>query len=266
MRDYIIGAILKNGEIVRGLSEQGDIYKNSKAFYKKLNEVCYISELSDDGYTYEDFLNLANGSEEVASMLFDTIGWQSPRTLLLECLSEDKVHYCLRCNKMYLSYNVEYCPYCGQRKEIHHAIVKNKILHYYKVEDVIYEVLLYKESLEKLNWSWESLIFPESNEETFAIVTNNSTGEWSYLSTNGFVRIVDTLEERNLSVEEISNLAIKSEIYDERYFIDNNNWFALEHLTKDDEKIDDNVFESEPKSFEELAHCLLEYHLHYFQK
>lgn len=253
MRDYIIGEILENGEIVKGLSEQGEVYKNSKAFYKKLNEVCYIPELSDDGYTYEDFLNLANGSEEVASMLFDTVDWQSPETLLDECFAEGEVHSCLKCKKMYLSYSAECCPYCGQRKELEVSETENQIRYCYKVDDNEYKVILYKKPLEKLNWSWESFIFPESNEEIFATVVNKSTEQWSHLPANGFI-------------EEIRNLARKCGICDEIYLINNNNWFAVEHFTKDDEKIYENVFEAEPKTFEELAHCLLEYHLNYFKK
>ena len=266
MKDYIIGEILENGEVVKGLTDQGEVYKNSKAFYKKLNEVCYIPELSDDGYTYEDFLSLTNGSEEVASMLFDTVDWQSPSTLLEECFAEGEVHSCLRCKKMYLSYEVEYCPYCGQRKESDVVETEDTISYDYQVDDVEYEVILYKKPLEKTNWSWESLMFPEANEETFAIVTDKSTGQWSHLATNGFVRVIDTYEERDLSMDEVSNLAVNSEIYDERYVIDNNNWFAVEHLTKDDDKIDDDVFEAEPKTFEGLAHCLLDYHLNFFKK
>lgn len=266
MRDYIIGEILENGEIVRGLTDQGMVYKNSKAFYKKLNEVCYVPELSDAEYTYEDFLNLANKSEEVAEALFDQVDWQSPEALLGDYLSTDEVHSCLRCKKMYLSYGVEHCPYCGQRKELYVRETEEEVRYDYQVDDNKYEVILYRKPLEEAKWLWESLMFPEANSETFAIVTNKSTGEWSHLTTNGFVRVIDTFEERDLSMDEVYNLAINSEINEERYVIDNNNWFAVEHLTKDDDKIDDDVFESMPKSFEELAHCLLDYHLNFFKK
>lgn len=116
MKHYIIGEILENGEIIRGLSAQGEVYKNSKAFYEKSNEVCYLSELNDYKYTYKDFLNLAHGSEEVAEFLFDDVNYQSPEALLEDYLSADEVHDCLCCEKMYVSYGVDYCPYCGQIK------------------------------------------------------------------------------------------------------------------------------------------------------
>ena len=115
MKHYIIGEILENGEIIRGLSAQGEVYKNSKAFYEKSNEVCYLSELNDYKYTYEDFLNIAYGSEEVAEFLFDIVDWQSPETLVEDCLSNDEVYHC-SCGKMYVSYGVDCCPYCTRRK------------------------------------------------------------------------------------------------------------------------------------------------------
>lgn len=265
MKDYIIGKILENGEIVRDLTDQGMVYKNSKAFYKKLKEVCYVPELHDAGYTYKDFLNLTNGSEEVASMLFDTVDWQSPETLLEECFAEGEVHSCLRCKKMFLSYEIEHCPYCGQRKESDFIETEDEVGYDYEVNGKEYEVRIYKKSLEEVNWSWESLMFPENN-KTFAIVTDKTTKEWSHLTTNGFVRVIDTYEERDLSVDEIRSLAMNSKIYDERYDVDCNNWFAVEYLTKDDGKIDDDVFESIPKTYAELTDLLIDFHINFFNK
>lgn len=264
MKDYVIGEILENGEVIKNLTEQGMVYKNSKAFYQKLKEVCYIPELSDTRYTYEDFLSLTNGSEEVAEMLFATVDWQSPEVLLEESFAEGEVHNCLRCKKMYLSYNAEYCPNCGQIKEQDVTKTEYEIKYDYQVDDTEYEVILYKKPLEKANWSWESLIFPE-NDETFAIVTDKSTKQWSHLTTNGFVRVIDTCEERDLSIDEIRTLSMNSKIYNERYVVDYNNWFAVEYLTEENNKVDD-VFEAEPKTFEELAHYLLDFHLNFFKK
>ena len=80
----------------------------------------YIEELHEfiNGYTYEDFINMAGGSEEVAAMLFDMVDWQSPETLLDEDLREGEIAYCENCKKMFLSYDVDNCPYCGTLKEI----------------------------------------------------------------------------------------------------------------------------------------------------
>ena len=117
MKHYIIGEILENGEIVRGETAQGYVYKNSKAFYDKTNEVCYIPELHDTEYTYEDFMSMCGNSFEVASDLFDVVDWQSPESQLEDYISNDEVSTCTSCDKMFLSYEVYNCPYCNHPKE-----------------------------------------------------------------------------------------------------------------------------------------------------
>ena len=74
----------KTGEIDRGMTAQGFVYKNPNAYNSKSNEVCYIAELSDDVYTYADFLKIAKGNEKVADYLFETVDWQMPETLMSE--------------------------------------------------------------------------------------------------------------------------------------------------------------------------------------
>lgn len=117
MKHYVIGEILENGEIVRGATHQGMVYKNSKAFYEKSDEVCYIPELRDYRYNYQDFLDIAHGSEEVAQSLFNIVDWQSPENQINDWLDSDEVHLCTKCKKMFESYEVENCPYCNQKKE-----------------------------------------------------------------------------------------------------------------------------------------------------
>lgn len=113
----ITGEILEDGEIERGQTNQGLVYKNPLAFRHK-NGICYVSELSDDEYTYEDFLRISNGNEDIASILFETVDWQSPSTLYDEYIQSDEIYECTNCKKSYLSYDIEHCPYCNCKKEI----------------------------------------------------------------------------------------------------------------------------------------------------
>ena len=98
-----------------------------------------------------------------------------------------------------------------------------------------------------------------------AKVVNKSTKQWSSLTVDGLVKIIDEFEDRMLSMKEVRDLATTSEIDDERYFIDNNNWFAMHYHDKDNYMIDDCVFECTPKSYGELASQLIESHLSYFK-
>jgi len=96
----IIGLIQGN-KIELGETENGYVYKNSLAFDKKSDEICYIPELGIEGniiteetsaYKYSDFLelaikyikrnNLKDTPQKIAEKLFDCVDWQHPSTLL----------------------------------------------------------------------------------------------------------------------------------------------------------------------------------------
>lgn len=80
---YQIGEVLENGQIEKGASSQGMIYKSLEAFINKTG-VCYVPELDDTEYTYMDFYNLVNGNEEIARVLFDQfsiMGYDKPLAL-----------------------------------------------------------------------------------------------------------------------------------------------------------------------------------------
>ena len=84
--DY--GTITTNGrsevlEIEREATEQGFVFKDYNAFNNKRG-VCYIPELSDETYTYNDFLELACGRKSLAFYIFDTVDWQSPESFVME--------------------------------------------------------------------------------------------------------------------------------------------------------------------------------------
>lgn len=115
----IIGVLLTDDDgyyikVIRDSSEQGNVFKDPIA-YRNKKAICYIPELSDDAYTYEDFLALADGSTEVADYLFETVDWQSPSTLFNENVNEGEIDNCPVCNKLYMSYNKPLCDACGKR-------------------------------------------------------------------------------------------------------------------------------------------------------
>lgn len=67
-------------KIEREATAQGYVFKDEEAYIKGCG-VCYIPELSDEKYTREDFLRIANGNIDIANMLFEMVDWQSPETL-----------------------------------------------------------------------------------------------------------------------------------------------------------------------------------------
>lgn len=115
MKNFIkIGKILENGEIVKGATNQGLVFKDEEAFVNKKG-ICYIPELNDTEYTYKDFIDMTN-DETLAKALFDNIDWQSPGTLLNDWIQDEEACICSNCNKGYLSYNIDNCPHCNASK------------------------------------------------------------------------------------------------------------------------------------------------------
>jgi len=75
---------IKNGKIHKEYYGQGYIYKDIDAFENKSNETCYVPELTDTQYNYNDFLRIAKGNHNVATALFEECDWQHPETLMDE--------------------------------------------------------------------------------------------------------------------------------------------------------------------------------------
>lgn len=65
--------------VARGGTEQGFVYKNEWAFYSHSTDICYIPELGDEPYRYQDFLELCK-FQEFAEDVFQTVDWQFPET------------------------------------------------------------------------------------------------------------------------------------------------------------------------------------------
>ena len=71
--------------------------KDLKAFQNKKG-TCYVPELSDEKYTYNDFLNIAKGNKKLAKQLFSVVEWQHPETIIDEWEIEDEYKTCDNCS------------------------------------------------------------------------------------------------------------------------------------------------------------------------
>ena len=127
------------------------------------------------------------------------------------------------------------------------------------------------ELLDKMNWSWESLIFAD-NMETFAYVKDLATGNILTLETHGEVSVLDIKDNsRELSIDEVMTIALAGDIYDpDKYEISNNNWFSCTYgkmiNNKEFELLEDDVFEAMPKDIDSLIDILLDIFEHYFSR
>lgn len=158
-----VGRILEDGTIEREPYEQGCVFKDEEAFEKKVG-TCYVPELTDDEYTYYDFIKIAKGSKEVAKRLFLMVDWQTPETLLEELMDIDEVTECELCNKLYESYNVDNCPHCNYPKngvKANSEVVEATVLKGMNVDGKFYAFATLEELVEKLkNDGYEcSLVF-----------------------------------------------------------------------------------------------------------
>jgi hypothetical protein len=90
--DYIIGRFdQQTGKYVKDFYGQGWIYKDYNAFEEKAKSVCYIPELFDTQYRYDDFMRVAKGNEKLAEVLFDWVDWQSPETLFEDLVKDEEI-------------------------------------------------------------------------------------------------------------------------------------------------------------------------------
>ena len=104
--------------IDRGYYRQGWIIKDEEAFRLHPEQVCYVPELSNEGYTRQDFLAMCNGQEELAEFLFEMVDWQSPETLKSELLATYEIDFCPVCKKYYFMQGEQIpCPICEANPE-----------------------------------------------------------------------------------------------------------------------------------------------------
>jgi hypothetical protein len=121
-------------------AEETEIFIDEIAFTYFQHLVCYISESGEEdnlesGYTYNDFLEIAEGNTDLARHLFDEVTWEHPSTLFmvwescgtldeLEKMYEEKKTvysytdsgdfvYCNNCEKtMLVPTGADKCPAC----------------------------------------------------------------------------------------------------------------------------------------------------------
>lgn len=110
----------EDGEIVELEKEyyrQGWIFKDESAFHHEPKKPCYVPEEEAEGfYTREDFQALCNGQEDIAEMIFDEVDWQHPETCFDEQFRYGELDFCQSCDKIFMSYGVDNCPYCGAKR------------------------------------------------------------------------------------------------------------------------------------------------------
>ena len=108
----------KETVIQREYYRQGWIFKDEAAFLFHADQVCYVPELSDEGYTRQDFMALCNGQEDFAAECFRAVDWQCPETWVDEQYREDEWGYCPVCEMIYdMAGEVCACPVCGWSPE-----------------------------------------------------------------------------------------------------------------------------------------------------
>ena len=108
----------KEAVIQREYYRQGWIFKDEAAFLFHADQVCYVPELSDGGYTRQDFMALCNAQEDFAAECFRAVDWQCPETWVDEQYREDEWGYCPVCEMIYdMAGEVCACPVCGWNPE-----------------------------------------------------------------------------------------------------------------------------------------------------
>lgn len=105
----------KDGMINREWYRQGFIVKNEDAFLHRKDAVCYIPEFTDSKYTRQDFLDICNQQEDIATMCFYSVDWQHPETWLDEQYTCDELGWCEHCKLIYKKEGRDIlCPVCGR--------------------------------------------------------------------------------------------------------------------------------------------------------
>ena len=81
--NYKIGRISANGILTKDYDADHNYYfKDTEAFLYRPDDVCYVPEHQDYGYTRHDLVELLGGNEKAAEELFDSLNWCMPETKL----------------------------------------------------------------------------------------------------------------------------------------------------------------------------------------
>lgn len=74
-------------EIEREWYEQGYIYKDFNGIDNP-NEVCYVPELREETYTFNEIVELCDNDVDFAITIFEELNWQSPEVLIEEYIQD----------------------------------------------------------------------------------------------------------------------------------------------------------------------------------
>lgn len=67
----------------REYHEQGYVYKDYNGIDNP-NEVCYVPELREETYTFNEIVELCDNDVDFATTIFEELNWQSPEVLIEE--------------------------------------------------------------------------------------------------------------------------------------------------------------------------------------
>ena len=105
MKTKIIGkcTVDKDGKILsleRDYFRQGMVFKDYDAYYNRIDDPCYVPELTDTVYTARNFLEMCNGQKDFADELFESVDWQHPESYMEECFVNEEWKQCDICGKI----------------------------------------------------------------------------------------------------------------------------------------------------------------------
>ena len=124
---------LKDGIIYKEYSSEadGEVFKSGEIFEKK-EGICYIN-IFGDKFTYNDFLNEANGNEDIAEGCFEMMvqTWNCPESYINDCMDEDWIVQCNDCMYLYKP-GVESCPKCGS-----HELTDGRLIEDVETDEII---------------------------------------------------------------------------------------------------------------------------------
>lgn len=102
--------------IDREYYRQGWILKDEEAFLHHPDKVCYVPELSSEGYTRQNFLDMCNGQEKFACECFYAVDWQHPEIWIDKQYRDNEWEFCPHCEQIYdMAGQPCACPLCGWR-------------------------------------------------------------------------------------------------------------------------------------------------------
>lgn len=127
---------------------------------------------------------------------------------------------------------------------------------YLKYNKDILKVMVDVESLDYMDWSWDSLNFPY-NKTILASIINIDRELEIIISTRGDVKVRNMVTDSYISSDSIPRLVRTGEILDRNiYFIESSNYFSIE-LYNSIELVDSIPFEEIPQNVDDIIEILL---------